>query len=624
MYQIAFNPQYFYIEGDWRTFAETKWSNESHNGYYDTIVDEYAGACIDSNRDVGSGIAGYDDRLADEDFQEYYEGSQISRYPSANYEWWYSGDINADFASCSKNDVQKWYKYDGKQTSKAPTLRATNNNETMLQIKEFGDNDYLIGPMTIINNADKIDRMSFTVTYRNNDTYVFNPVDSTGKNLTENELKGNVNIDECYLKVSKNTVIERGGIYQINAILEKDYIYHYEEHTEGRRIWQKVGDGYAQRVADLTPTKTDVTPEDTTGTISIKLSWENFQGAITIHKQDELSWTEDDGNCYTYDSDGNKVTMDGINFIVNKFNDGWAVYDTYGNIKYGNIDANHKPVIFTTDKTGKTQTIVGFDTVNTSSSIALEDGTIKEIMQNIDGSTYMAFEIIDDNCSYDGGNYSLPDKFRDLYKATYSEGQLWGCPYSLKSLGNGDLTNFDGGNDSVYDDFNRTRQYYDPNTYPEENFGEFINDSAIRFLYSGEFEDVNLTNKRDYVSLTLEKKDKNTSDIDLKGLGFKVYKVNTGGLKEGEYGWVQKIQTNNEHSDVKYVDGNDGYANAFEIVVDSNGKWTDSSGNIRKLRRLANHGTYIIYESKIPESLQNDYKLDYGESSTGGVSLRNI
>ena len=209
MYQIAYNYPFFYIEGDWRTFAETKWSNRSHNGYYDEIIEQYAGACIDPNRNVGSGSAGYDNRLSDEDYQEYCYGSQISRYPSADYEWWYSGDINADFASCTTNNVQRWYKYDGKQSSKAPTLKATSNTGTTLKIKELGNNDYLIGPMTITNKAEKIDRMRFEVTYRNNDTYTFTPVDSSGTNLSSSKLKGNVNINECYLKVSKNTIIEK-------------------------------------------------------------------------------------------------------------------------------------------------------------------------------------------------------------------------------------------------------------------------------------------------------------------------------------------------------------------------------------------------------------------------------
>lgn len=447
--------------------------------------------------------------------------------------------------------------------------------------------DYLFGPFVINRNdhSEYFDEYKIEVLGNWGTNYVFGKDDDhiCKANGSENTLGAT---GTFYIKLSQSEMDNLGTVTLVRASTDfyDEYIKYGVERIASD-VWysgdlQSVSCGYT-----TTETMDILVKQYGEGL----LEWYKFPGAITIQKSDEIG----------KDENGNTLSMEGINFIVNKFNDGWAVYDNQGNITYGNIDSNHKPVIFTTDATGRTQTIVGFDTVS-NTTVALEDGTTKEIMQNIDGSTYMAFEIIDDNYNEDGNYYGLPNDDRhlsDYYKATYSAGQLWGCPYSLKSLGNGNLKNFDGSNDSVYDDFDMSRQYYNPDTYPVEHFGEFLNgNSPIHFIYSGEFETFNVTNTRDYVSLQIDKKDhyNGTFDNNYAGIRFKVCKLD----EDGTYKWVHKVNPSDPHSEVTYGSFN----GAYELT-------TDKYGKTGVLKKLDNGGTYWIVETYIPPQLEEYYTL---------------
>lgn len=447
--------------------------------------------------------------------------------------------------------------------------------------------DYLFGPFVINRNdhSEYFDEYKIEVLGNWGTNYVFGKDDDhiCKANGSENTLGAT---GTFYIKLSQSEMDNLGTVTLVRASTDfyDEYIKYGVERIASD-VWysgdlQSVSCGYT-----TTETMDILVKQYGEGL----LEWYKFPGAITIQKSDEIG----------KDENGNTLSMEGINFIVNKFNDGWAVYDNQGNITYGDIDSNHKPVIFTTDATGRTQTIVGFDTVS-NTTVALEDGTTKEIMQNIDGSTYMAFEIIDDNYNGDGNYYGLPNDDRhlsDYYKATYSAGQLWGCPYSLKSLGNGNLKNFDGSNDSVYDDFDMSRQYYNPDTYPVEYFGEFLNgNSPIHFIYSGEFETFNVTNTRDYVSLQIDKKDhyNGTFDNNYAGIRFKVCKLD----EDGTYKWVHKVNPSDPHSEVTYGSFN----GAYELT-------TDKYGKTGVLKKLDNGGTYWIVETYIPPQLEEYYTL---------------
>ncbi|MBR0490792.1 MAG: hypothetical protein IJJ82_01945 [Clostridia bacterium] len=571
-----------FFNHDWRAFFELdddagEKIYYQDGEYYLDGTPRFFGRCIDETKDGGPFAINITNLGWDAEIlvrNNVYDYNVNAYYPI--YATW----------TCTGNWWDLYYDGDGEygyfveNETPTPEFNITGNGNETIRIKDFDNSNYLIGPFSITRNDQNTD-------------YTFEIIGSNGNigqsdfltcdaNGNYKRVKGRC--PEFYLKVNKNKIKNINRILKVELTTEDvEYTYDCDITAVGKKIYSCPG---YQEVAGDTPY---IPFEPEQRKIHSNYEWNYFPGAITIQKSDEIG----------KDENGNTLSMEGINFIVNKFKDGWAVYDNQGNITYGDIDSNHKPVIFTTDATGRTQTIVGFDTVS-NTTVALEDGTTKEIMQNIDGSTYMAFEIIDDNYNGDGNYYGLPNDDRhlsDYYKATYSAGQLWGCPYSLKSLGNGNLKNFDGSNDSVYDDFDMSRQYYNPDTYPVEYFGEFLNgNSPIHFIYSGEFETFNVTNTRDYVSLQIDKKDhyNGTFDNNYAGIRFKVCKLD----EDGTYKWVHKVNPSDPHSEVTYGSFN----GAYELT-------TDKYGKTGVLKKLDNGGTYWIVETYIPPQLEEYYTL---------------
>lgn len=583
----------FFIKGDWGQFCETDGLGRDAK-----IIDAFAGLCEDPGLVSGSSneIGYYYDRdiTSDPDVllpetidgstgkpnkYAYYNGSRVNRTDAQKYVWEPTGDANHDFSDG----------WESKTETIAPTFDLIDNNSNNIVKLKEKDEYYIFGPFNIQSYRDGVKNNDNEYEYRisgsktSGDSFITTamypdyliPCYSDGRDIPK-KLKGNT--DTFYLKILKNDLEnDVGNVNYIEIASKITYDYHLKITGGGTRLWhvdgwtfdswQKVSSGYEDINIDIN--KPDIEVPD-----SIKYT--NIQGAITIHKQDELSWTEDDGNCYTYDSDGNKVTMDGIKFVVNKYGDGWALDNGDGTISYGDIydrekNEYHKPVIFTTNTAGWTDTIVGFDT----------------------GCTYMVYEIIDDPVKLDGEYYGIPDEFRDIYKATYGAYELWDCPFSLKALGQGDLTN-----DTADDDFNMTQ---------ENGSYEFNYDQAINFMYSGEFEEFNLTNKRDYISLQIDKKDQFLGKFEdlpdkLSGIKFKVF-------QEGK-GWIDKVNRNDEHSDTKYVN----FENAYELE-------THADGTTDILRRLEAGGKYIIVETYIPDHLKDYYTLQKGNPTSTGTDI---
>lgn len=262
--------------------------------------------------------------------------------------------------------------------------------------------------------------------------------------------------------------------------------------------------------------------------------------------------------------------MEGIYFVVNRRGYGWVEKDNNGNISYNQTWNESKAVKLRTNSDGTTPTLVGLEPL---AHYLAEEG-------NSNGNgVYMIYEII---APLSGGNsaYRLPERLRDYYKATYPNG-LYGCPYSLKAIENGNVI-VSGGhytNDKI--------NLKDSNP---DNDGNHI------WIESGEFWYSNSTNTRDYVSLQIQKKDHYTGTFDTGygGFKFKVCKQEA----DGTYKWVRKVNPNDEHSDVVY-----GSFNAATELT------TQPDGKTEVLRRLESGAKYWFVETAIPTELQDYYTL---------------
>ena len=721
-----------FFNHDWRAFFELDDDAGERiyyqdGEYYLDGTPRYFGRCIDETKDGGPfaiNIAnlGWDAEILVKN--NVYDYNVNAYYPI--YATW----------TCTGNWWDLYYDGDGEygyfveNETPTPEFNITGNGNETIRIKDFDDSNYLIGPFSITRNDQNTD-------------YTFEIVGSNGNigqsdfltcddNGNYKRVKGRC--PKFYLKVNKNRIKNINRILKVELTTEDvEYTYDCDITAVGKKIYSCPG---YQEVAGDTPY---IPFEPEQRKIHSNYEWNNFQGALTIHKNDEQSWQKDN-NTYVRTPDG-ETTMEGIYFVLYRQGYGWVEENSDGTFAYNPNWNESKAVKLRTDSRGDTRTLVGLD-----SGYNGENGK----------GGYMAFEIIK---ALDGGNstYNLPGKLSDLYKATHPNGER-GCPYSLKLIEkidgydnyyagissgefrnatltntrdyvtlkiqkqdeigkdeNGNNLNLAGISFKVYkkgagwvqkentSDVHSNIRYVDfNNATPIEtksdgstdllrrldNDGEYIicetfiparladyyctksynggdaiiqkfctdygipHDKGIKLVADQNGKLIteckkikiwespsqgdgfehgvyywNAKNNRDFVALTVQKKDKNTSNIDLSGLRFKVYKCNefdsTGHsiLKEGEYGWVQKIQPNYDHSYVRYVEGMDGFNNAFEIVVDKNGNWTDANGKVQTLKRLTNNGTYMVFETYIPEQLQDDYKLNYGETGTGGIDL---
>jgi len=452
------------------------------------------------------------------------------------------------------------------------------NTEDYVELKRKNGN-YIYGPFTISRNDQSryFDEYRIEVLGNNQGTKL-----TLGKNdariCNANGNRKNLGATGTfYIKISQSEMDYLGTVTLVRA--STDFYYEKIEYGVQRvsaGVWYS-GDLQSVQGPTSQPEQYDIKVKTYGEGI---LEWYRLPGAIRIQKTDEIG----------KDENGNKLSMEGIHFIVNKMGDGWAVYDSDGNITYKDtINSNDKPVVFTTDENGVTETIVGFNPFGSWARNYNGEHYTQALADNI-ASTYVVYEIINDNFNGDGADYSIPERFRDFYKATYSAGQVWGCPYAVKSLGNGNLKNYSSSNEeTLFDDFNMTGRQSSTYNGWTTYYGEYPNDQAMKLLYSGELQTFNITNARDYVSLQLDKCDQFLGKLgtqanknNMKGIKFKVFQFGKG--------WIDKVNRSDPHSDIKYVK----FEKAYELV-------TDSDGRTEVLRRLPNGEKYLVVETYIPD-----------------------
>ena len=571
-YRVKDYPSLFYVAGDWRTFAEI--------GEDNIKVNNISGHCLDHGLPVSYDSATrdlYGINYSPDTQKEYIHGGEVNCYPKQEYYWKPTGNIYDDFITGLEQEPEEaiartYYDRDGDvvdyTTGKYVKPKITYNGDLnqKIKLKDDGSGNCIVGPINI--NKNNIDTRGFKINqwYFTFDGYdgrhgAFTPIKNDGTEITNyNDYEG-----EFYLKIPIDELRNCGGISQIVVNIKVTYCYWYKEETVGRRIWHNVNGDEFQRVGDDTWETTSI-DEKYNNEIDASFYFSNVQGAFTIHKEDEITYKNSAG----YDLDvgkaltetGDKISLDGISFVVNKEGSGWLKYDSQGYIDYGDWDEASSIVMKTGEngEAGATRTLIG-----------LEPGQ------------YYIFEIIEAGSVDVGGRIitgshanDLPDELKNYYKASVDCG-LWGCPYSLKLSHNSIVENKDD---------------YDYRYNPVIEQGEFEENTYQTNFY----------NSRDYVALKIFKQDeykKNTSlDLtkrpDLSGIQFCLF-------KEGE-GWAHLPY---EGAEVTYGNWDD---NVYRFT-------TNSDGETEMLQRLTNDfpyktARYHLYEVYIPEHLRYYYDLD--------------
>lgn len=575
-------PQFFWIDDDWKSFGSLNEDGSFDNLFkaectnYDKPANPNGGYEFNYNIEyafkdpelVEEYLSTHPDirNWRNQFYDDRYNG-EVNRYPAHKYRFTAAGDDVADNFYNTEYSTYSEYNAFGNST--------TSNEGSVVPIKKLSDGNYLMGPFKINSSIERVKKQNGIITTRTNDnnyniSYSFE-IKGTGKNSGtisqaynssggKIDLKNKENVT-FYLKVTEQDLKNYQYIYDVCIYEKVDYTKVEYYYFNGQKKYHRVNDyDTSQVLPDIYQV-----PADNTATLyeyspapkkeTIKKTYHYY------HLQGNLSIHKEDE--LGVDENGNKLNLSGISFLVNKVGDGWVARNSSGNIVYQRdyFDINNA-IVLTTDSNGNTEEIVG-----------LKPGE------------YAIYEIID---SYGDlariGKSDMSVQLRDFYKAD-PYNYTFGCTYALKKV-----AELDRYNSMYYSDIDNTYGKFSPET---------------------------IVNTRDYVTLQIDKCDQFLGKLgtqanknNMKGIKFKVFQSGKG--------WIDKVNRNDEHSDIKYVK----FEDAYELV-------TDANGTTEILRRLPNGGEYLIVETYIPDgtngtddltpyyTLQTAYKDDPSQSSPG-------
>lgn len=310
-----------------------------------------------------------------------------------------------------KNDDLFCYKLSKIKGEEKPTIninldhKGHSRTETVeTQLKNLGNGNYLIGPLTIVNNStdeykqvyneSQTKKYVFRVTYKNGSKKdISTTYDSTGKTLNYTDPKGEKTF---YLKLTKDEILTGEGISDIAVGIKPKQAksYSYTKEIQKLRVWWPIACNTKdennllklyQRTIEIPDDGNEVVVEDyVTETVSanpIILHWKVDSEIVEIKKKEQFSTTKD---------------LSGINFIIYKDGAGWVQINN-GIISYKKYDANNPSsfnysslVKLTTKSDGSTDPLIGLST-----------------------GKYYVFEIVE--CNWNS-SLDLPSRFRPYYK----------------------------------------------------------------------------------------------------------------------------------------------------------------------------------------------------------------